>query len=101
MSNVVEIVSFKLIEGANAEKFVNSAEPINAWVQRQKGYQSRSLSVDKDGVWTDIVFWDSIETAEIASQKFMESNGDTEFMKMIDPSTLKMGHSDVKLMKEA
>ena len=101
MSNVIEIVHFKLVEGANSDNFAKSAEIISEWAKSQKGFQYRSLNVNDAGEWTDIVYWDSLENAQAASQNFMESNGNSEFMAMIDASTLKMGHSDIKLMTMA
>ena len=95
---IVEIIRFKLKDGADVDAFANSADEITAWAKKQPGFEYRTLSVDEDGLWFDINYWACIEDNKTANNKFMADNEHTDFMKMIDPVSVTMGCSSVKLM---
>ena len=92
---VMELVTFKIIANCTPEAFAAACEPVNAWVRTQPGFQSRTVSCNEDGTWFDVVFWDSAETAHAASAKMMAELGQSEFMAMIDPSSIQMQHPKI------
>ncbi|MDN3638082.1 hypothetical protein QWY82_04575 [Simiduia curdlanivorans] len=95
MSDVIEIVQFETKKGVQATDFIRAAEPIGSWVMAQPGFRYRSLSQDEQGLWRDVVYWSSMENAKKASDAFMRDNAQSDFMVMIEESSLVMNHSRV------
>lgn len=95
MSDVIEIVQFQTKKGVQPTDFIRAAEPIGSWVMSQPGFRYRSLSQDEHGVWRDVVYWNSMDNAKKASDAFMRDNGQSEFMNMIEASSVEMSHSQV------
>ncbi|BFM09933.1 hypothetical protein R50072_00860 [Simiduia litorea] len=95
MSNVIEIVQFQTKKGVQSTDFIRAAEPIGSWVMAQPGFLYRSLSQDEQGVWRDVVYWNSMDDAKKASEAFMREHGQSDFMTMIETSSVEMNHSCV------
>lgn len=103
MSDAVELVTFKTNPGVSRADFLAADEPINAWVQTQPGFRYRSLnlvagSTGQQLQWSDIVYWDSLENAKRASEAFMASHCNGDFMAMIDGDSVSLSHSEVQHM---
>ena len=97
MSACIEVVTFKLKSGADIDRFVESAQHLNAILPQVEGFRKRQLAYDAESTtWIDIVNWSSIETAREASQKVMESDECSLMFQMIDESSVKMHHFSVK-----
>ena len=94
-NSVMEMVTFKIIANCTPEAFAAACEPVNAWVRTQPGFQSRTVSCNEEGTWFDVVLWDSAETAHTAAAKMMSVLGQSEFMSMIDPSSIQMHHPQI------
>jgi len=63
MSNVIDLVSFKLKEGVSEEEFLLASEELNvSFLSLQKGYIFRKL-LKKEDTWTDLVLWETIDDA--------------------------------------
>lgn len=92
---VMELVTFKINVNCTAEAFAAACELVNAWVQTQPGFQSRTVSHNEEGTWFDVIFWDSAENAHAAAAKIMVEQGSSEFMTMINPSSIKMQHAQI------
>ncbi len=92
MSKVMEIVEYKLKSNVETASFLESSKVIQKWAEKQRGCSSRKMALGDDGVWVEIMFWDNMENAMNAHNRFMADNGKSEFMQMLDPSTLKMAH---------
>ena len=99
MSETLEIVTFRLADHVSRDAFVTASREIEDWTAQQAGFMSRTLSVSDDGTWSDIALWSSHETAEAAHANFMPANGNSEFLKMIDLSSLKMSYSRVASLR--
>lgn len=95
LNPVMELVTFKINSNCTPAAFAAACEPINVWVRTRPGFQSRTLSRNEDGTWFDVVFWDSAETAHAASAKLMTDFGQSEFMAMIDPTSIQMQHPQI------
>ncbi|UTA47852.1 hypothetical protein L1F30_17065 [Simiduia sp. 21SJ11W-1] len=103
MSDAVELVIFKTNPGVSAADFLAADEPINTWVQTQPGFRYRSLSLDTEQggdqlQWRDIVYWDCLANAKRASEAFMATHCNGDFMAMIDGQTVSLSHSEVQHM---
>jgi hypothetical protein len=88
----MELVTFKINANCTPEAFAVASEPINEWVRTQPGFQSRTLSRNEEGTWFDVVIWNSAETAHAAAAKMMAELGQSDFMAMIEPSSILMQH---------
>ena len=92
---VMELVTFKINADCTPEAFSAACEPVNVWVRTQPGFQSRTVSCNEVGTWFDVVMWDSAETAHAAASKMMADLGQSDFMAMIDLSSIQMQHPQI------
>lgn len=95
MQNNVEIVCFKLVSGASRDEFLAENQQVEAWVKQQTGFLSRQLCLSEEGIWTDIVVWDSAQNAKVAADQFVKELSTSTFMRMIDFSSVQMSHQNV------
>lgn len=95
MQTNVEIVHFRLVSGANKEEFLAGNQDVEAWVKQQAGFISRQLCLSEDDVWSDIVQWDSAQSAKAAANQFVKDLSASVFMRMIDFSSVQMSHQTV------
>ncbi|MBI4936968.1 MAG: hypothetical protein HY846_01870 [Nitrosomonadales bacterium] len=70
MSDTIELVRFRLQQGKTSADWLKANEKINNWMEGQPGFRFRSLSETDDGEWLDLVYWESLEAANAASEKF-------------------------------
>lgn len=97
----LEMVRFRLSDGADADAFRAAAPAVTAWAARQPGFQYRTLIEETDGGWIDMVWWRSAGDAKAAGAKFMADLGATPFVAMIDAGSVEMGHHKVAHMSGA
>jgi hypothetical protein len=95
MSNVVEIVNFKLAKGFTAEDFLSSNEKMNQFLNEQQGMQYRSLCEKEDGSYIDIVYWENMELATQAQQAFFSSTLCETFAQCIEKESVQLEHVKV------
>jgi heme-degrading monooxygenase HmoA len=91
-SETVEIVFFRLVEGASDQAFLATAATVDHWLRRTDGFQRRVLHGDTDGNWVDVVYWDSKEKALAAAEAIMQTPEGQAFGGMINPDTIFMYH---------
>ena len=92
---VVEIVTFRLIAGADETAFREAAQATDAALKANPAYGARVLTRDPSGLWTDMVRWSSLAAAEAAAQGMMTDPAFGPFMALIDPASVQMRHADV------
>jgi hypothetical protein len=95
MNHIIEIVTFKLAGGASPEGFLQAATATNAFLQSQKGFVARRMSVDGDGNYIDSVEWKTLADAKAALDVSMQTPALMPFIQMIDPASMKMVHNSV------
>ena len=89
----VEISQFRLVEDADTSAFVAAAEETQTgFLERQEGFVSRDLLRSEDGMWMDIVRFDSMAAAQAAFQAFTGHPSATTFESMLDVSSMSMTH---------
>ena len=98
MTSCLEMVTFKLSDGADPEAFAAAAPEITAWAAKQPGFQYRTLVNRGEEGWTDMVWWASEAEARAAAEKMMGEMGGAPFMAMIDPASVTMAHHPVELL---
>ena len=95
-----EIVTFRLIEGADEAEFITAAEGMMSFLQSTGAFESRTLSKDADGLWTDHLRWTSRDAAKTAATEMMQQPEAGPFMALIDPDSVTMRHAGIHLHKE-
>ncbi|OHV69651.1 hypothetical protein LCM4577_21495 [Mesorhizobium sp. LCM 4577] len=98
MTEALEIVTFRLKPGAEAG-FVASNGTVTDWLVRQPGFLSRHLGRREDGVWVDVVRWQSMEQARAAAGRIMAEIGDSDALQAIEPASVAMSHAEVALSR--
>lgn len=100
MTTTAEIVTFRLIDGADPLAFTRAAAAMEPFLRDTGGMIRRDLSVDADGLWTDHILWTSAATAKAAAAAIMEDPAAGPFMSMIDGPSAVMRHAQVHLQHE-
>ena len=93
---VMEIVSFRLNPGVEAEDFRNAASAVDSLLRARGTASARRLVVDDDGLWTDIIEWASMAEAKSAAEDLVQDPLFAPFGAMIDPSTVNLRHAPVQ-----
>ncbi|MDX5592980.1 hypothetical protein [Pseudovibrio sp. SPO723] len=88
----LEVVEFKLKEGANREAFMAAAHKTEAFVRGLDGFVNRTLSCSADNTWLDVVEWRDMAAAKEAGKKFMACEHVVEFCSFIDMDSTRMQH---------
>ena len=93
----VEIIMFGLNNGVNEADFVAANQPVDEWVKAQPGFCYRSLTQNPESkLWSDIVYWDTLENAKAAFTKFNQVAANKAWTEMIDATTVQVQHTDIK-----
>ena len=91
----LEIVSFRLSDTATTDEFLNAARETEAVLRASGALVRRFLTVDSDGLWTDVIEWSSHEAALATAKAVMTDPSSAPFMTMIDPASANMRHARV------
>jgi hypothetical protein len=90
-TGIVEITTFRLNQGVAIEDFEQAALSVQRqFLEKQRGFINRTLTVSADSVWTDIVRWQDRHAAEQAMKMAEHSPMVVPFMEKIDFSSVKM-----------
>ena len=93
---VMEIVSFRLNQGVNANDFRAAASAIDTLLQTRGTASARTLVVDEDGLWTDIVEWTSMAEATSAAEELVKDPLFAPLGAMIDGESVSLRHAPVQ-----
>lgn len=92
---VAEIVTFKLNDGVTDAEFVDISKASEEFVRSAPGFISRLLSKGEDGVWTDYVLWQDMESALAVGKAFPEQAFAPSLMGAIKSGSAQMRHQYV------
>ena len=92
---VMEIVTFRLIEGADQKQFLAAAARTEAMLRDRGDLIRRFLTVDDTGLWTDLIEWRSQTAAKSAAAEVIKSPDFQPLMAMIDVETVTMRHAGI------
>ena len=98
--HVMEIVSFRLNTNADPTAFRHAARAVDKLLRNRGTAISRSLVVDDDDVWTDIIEWTSMAEAKAAAEDLVKDPLFAPFGAMIDGETVNMRHAPVQHQME-
>lgn len=92
---VVEIVTMNLRDDVSVEAFAAVDRAVeDQHVSKQPGFISRETAVSGHK-WLVVVHWKSAEAAQASMDTFVDAPSASEFMGMIDASTMTMTRYDV------
>jgi hypothetical protein len=98
MSKVLELVVFKLKEGATREELLATADAVSDWAESQAGFISRELSYDAEGDrWIEVVWWKTMEDAHAAAELALGSESCTPMFALIDEESTLMVHGELAI----
>jgi len=86
-NQAIELTTFKL-RGFTTKQFIEANAAIDAFLQRQKGFRSRTIFELKKDVVYDMLVWDSEEDGTNAMHKLMTELSDSPVHDMIDQSSV-------------
>lgn len=84
----IEFTSFKLIQGKSINDFIEVNHDIDRWLKKQKGFRSRHISQNEDGLVLDILFWDTEKDGKNSCSKLLNIFADSPIHKMINQRTV-------------
>ena len=92
---VLELVVFKLKPGVTREEFLATNDAVSNWAKQQPGFLSREQAYDAQGDrWIDVLWWNTIEDAQAASERAMTSESCAPMFALIDDDATLMLHAD-------
>lgn len=100
MDHVVEVVLFRLNDGVDEQAFLDAAQKTFDLLKGYDGYLNRTLTMNEDGLWIDIVNWRDISTAMNAAENIMSSKSGQAFGALIDPNSIQMYHVEPKIVDQ-
>jgi antibiotic biosynthesis monooxygenase (ABM) superfamily enzyme len=90
---VLELVVYTLHEGASREEFLGTNNAVSTWISKQPGFISRELVYDNQGNrWVDVIWWETMEQAQAASEASMTSKSCSPMFALIDMESALMLH---------
>lgn len=92
-----ELVTFATRPDASVDGLLAAARAANAWLERQPGYLSRTLTALGEGRYADHVGWRSLADAQAAAAQMMQAAETQDFIALIDPASVEMRHGSVIL----
>lgn len=98
LTQVIEVVTFKLLSGVTAAQFRLVDQEVEAQhVSRQPGFVSRESAAGEHGEWLVIVHWRSAADADASMGSFEKASAAARFMSCVDASTMLMKRYDKAL----
>jgi len=94
-SVVMELALGKVKPGISREDYLQAAVAFEADLRRMPGFRSRRLLAGEDGLWVDLVSWDSLEEAMQAAQAFTANPSAQPMVDMLDADTVRMYHLEI------
>ncbi len=88
----IELVIFDTYPQYSKAEVIAAAKAVNPVAEKFDGYIGRKLAVDKNGKWTDIVYWTDLKSAEHAAQEILKSETCQKFFGMINQETMQFMH---------
>jgi hypothetical protein len=95
---VLELVVFKLRNGATREDLLGTADAVSDWAKSQPGFISRELSYDAEGGrWIDAIWWRTMEDAHAAAELALTSESCAPMFALIDEESTLMVHGELAI----
>ena len=90
-ATVIEVARAALLENVTEAEFLQAAETLQQnFLKKQPGFQRRILTKNANGVWTALVFWDSMAAAQAAAAVAMQDSSVVAFASKFQQETFSM-----------
>ena len=87
----VEIAKYALKSSDLEPQMLAMAKRLETeFLQKQPGYLGAMILKDKEGIYTDIVFTETLEQSEALCAKWMENDLCKEYLNLIDEASVEM-----------
>ena len=94
--HALEVVEFKINEGISDAVFLDAIQNTETFISSLEGFIERHTAKNNEGMWIDVVKWRDMDAAKEAAKKFEASEEVREFISMINHSSMKMEHFEIK-----
>jgi hypothetical protein len=92
-TKVLELVVYQLHDGVSREQFLDTNHAVSSWIRQQPGFISRELLYDAEGDrWVDVIWWETLEQAQAASERSLTSESCSPMFAQIDLESALMLH---------
>ena len=92
-TRVLELVVYKLHKEVSRGQFLGTNDAVSSWIRQQPGFISRELVYDAEGDrWVDVIWWETLEQAQAASERSMTSQSCSPMFALIDLESALMLH---------
>ena len=88
----VEIARFRLAKDVSEDDFLRASNIMMKELVQLDGFLSREVLKGDDGIWMDLLHWESLETAKRAAEDVLKLPLCLEYFKLIDESSMEMNH---------
>src|SRR4051794_26412466 len=86
---VIEIVTFRLADGADEVAFLETDRRLQTeFIPRHRGFMRRTTARGSDGEWAVIILWGSAADADASAALGQDHPIVREFDAMLDPGTV-------------
>ncbi|WP_333848004.1 hypothetical protein [Phaeobacter italicus] len=97
-AGTIEYVTFEAKEGVTVEAMSEAAAggTVNANLHAHyDGFVDRHVALQADGVWIEVVYWESEEAGRAALEKFVADPVNKAFLDLVNVETVSITYSDI------
>lgn len=97
-AGTIEYVTFKAKEGVTVEAMSAAAAggTVNANLHANyEGFVDRHVALQADGVWIEVVYWESEEAGRAALDKFVADPVNKPFLDLVNVDSVSITYSDI------
>jgi hypothetical protein len=97
-AGTIEYVTFKAKDGVTVEQMSEAAAggKINANMHDSyDGFVDRYVALQADGVWIEVVYWESEELGRAALDKFVNDPVNKPFLDLVDADSVSITYSEI------
>lgn len=98
-AKVIEYVTFKAKAGVSTQALAEAAAggAVNANLKANyAGFVERYVSLQDDGVWVEVVLWQSKAAAKAALDKFVTDPANRAFLDLVDADSVSISYSRIQ-----
>ncbi|UWQ93858.1 hypothetical protein K3727_22660 (plasmid) [Rhodobacteraceae bacterium M382] len=97
-AGTIEYVTFKAKDGVSVDAMSEAAAggTVNANLHANyDGFVDRHVALQADGVWIEVVYWESEEAGRAALDKFVADPVNKDFLNLVNVDSVTIAYSDI------
>ncbi len=95
-ASVIEYVTFKINDGITQANFIKAANESEMALKTITGFIHRSIALQENGTWIEVVFWENKQVAIDGLNIFLEHEQSKNFLNFIDNESIKIEYSQLQ-----